>query len=214
MSPPLLCVVFKENQEKFLTSSANSVCIISILRLHSLYDASRSSDLTWDNAHSATWSCVEINVGISCASLPTLKACISRFFPRVFHTATHSAPGGIVHGASFPHQRRPSNHETWTHLPSGNDHKHMSRFTIGGSATKGFQDRKGGYVHSQISSQNGRCIHLENLGDGAHTPPLSDHGINVVTVVKQEVHESEGARDRKSESGSEKALFPTEGRGV
>src|SRR5271155_524357 len=53
----------------------------SILRLHSLYVISRSDDVTWDNVGAATWSSVELNVGIMCACLPTLRPLMNRLFP-------------------------------------------------------------------------------------------------------------------------------------
>jgi hypothetical protein len=65
------------------TNLANfcSGCITSILRLHSLYIISRSDDVTWDNVGAATWSSVELNVGIMCACLPPLKPLMNRLFP-------------------------------------------------------------------------------------------------------------------------------------
>jgi len=43
-----------------------------------------SKDVTFDNGPAAYWSSIEVNVGIICASLPTLKAFVSRFFPKFF----------------------------------------------------------------------------------------------------------------------------------
>lgn len=43
-----------------------------------------SKDVTYDNGPAAYWSSIEVNVGIICASLPTLKAFVSRFFPKFF----------------------------------------------------------------------------------------------------------------------------------
>ncbi|KAK5654027.1 hypothetical protein OQA88_7704 [Cercophora sp. LCS_1] len=48
-------------------------CIISIVRLFSLHKAINTTDPTWDNVPSAYWSIVELNCGILCASLPTLR---------------------------------------------------------------------------------------------------------------------------------------------
>jgi hypothetical protein len=47
-----------------------------------------STDITWDNPGTAIWSCVELNVGIICASLPALRALASRFFPTMFPSRT------------------------------------------------------------------------------------------------------------------------------
>ncbi|KAF2208670.1 hypothetical protein CERZMDRAFT_48687, partial [Cercospora zeae-maydis SCOH1-5] len=60
------------------------VCIISIMRLSALYAISMSNDVSWDNPLAAIWSSLEVNVGILCSCLPTLKGCITRYFPRLF----------------------------------------------------------------------------------------------------------------------------------
>ncbi|KAL1306841.1 hypothetical protein AAFC00_005497 [Neodothiora populina] len=58
------------------------VCVTSMVRLKALYTISNSQDVTWDNGSAAAWSSLEVNVGIVCASLPTLRKSISRFFPK------------------------------------------------------------------------------------------------------------------------------------
>jgi hypothetical protein len=63
-----------------------SVCIVSILRLQSLVAISNSSDPTYDNPPAATWSSVEINVGIICSCLPLLRPLLTRFLPNIFTT--------------------------------------------------------------------------------------------------------------------------------
>jgi hypothetical protein len=59
---------------------------VSILRLQSLYVISKSTDVTWDNPLAAIWSSTELNTGIICSCLPTLKGCLTRYFPKVFST--------------------------------------------------------------------------------------------------------------------------------
>jgi len=61
-----------------------SACVASIIRLHLLYQFETSTDLTWDGTGAATWSTVEINVGIICGSISTLRPLLSRFFPNLF----------------------------------------------------------------------------------------------------------------------------------
>jgi len=63
------------------------VCLISILRLQSLISIANSSDPTYDNTPAATWSSAELNVGIICSSLPTLRPLISRYLPSLFSAA-------------------------------------------------------------------------------------------------------------------------------
>ncbi|KAF2453666.1 hypothetical protein BDY21DRAFT_292640, partial [Lineolata rhizophorae] len=57
--------------------------VTSILRLYSLYIISRTQDMSWDNTDPAVWSNVELNIGIMCASLPTLRPLIALVFPRL-----------------------------------------------------------------------------------------------------------------------------------
>jgi hypothetical protein len=58
------------------------VCIISILRLHTLKVAVETTDPTWDDEAAATWSILELNTGIVCSCMPTLKPLVTRIIPR------------------------------------------------------------------------------------------------------------------------------------
>ena len=60
-----------------------SGCITSIIRLYSLYTVAHSTDYTWDNVGAATWSSIELNIGIICACLPTLKPVVNHLFPKL-----------------------------------------------------------------------------------------------------------------------------------
>ncbi|KAF2262370.1 hypothetical protein CC78DRAFT_582671 [Lojkania enalia] len=60
------------------------VCLISIIRLHSLVRISNSSDPTFDNPPAATLSAVETNVGIVCACLPSIRPLLSAILPAYF----------------------------------------------------------------------------------------------------------------------------------
>ncbi|KAF2184948.1 hypothetical protein K469DRAFT_577795 [Zopfia rhizophila CBS 207.26] len=79
--------------------------LASILRLHALYIVSISQDITWDNPGTATWSSMELNIGIICASLPTLRAFLAKLFPNTFRSTisrnregyrNSGPPGGVV----------------------------------------------------------------------------------------------------------------------
>jgi hypothetical protein len=61
----------------------DSAVITGILRLHALYVATISTDLTYDNIDAATWSAAELNVAIMCACVPALRPVISMIFPRL-----------------------------------------------------------------------------------------------------------------------------------
>lgn len=74
-------------------------CVTSVLRLRSLYVASVSTDLTYDNVGAATWSAVELNVGIICACLPMMKPLLVRLFPRLLaSTSLNSRPENAYYG--------------------------------------------------------------------------------------------------------------------
>ncbi|UNI13699.1 hypothetical protein JDV02_000420 [Purpureocillium takamizusanense] len=63
------------------------VTVVSILRLKLLVDfGSDSINPTWDNFQITCWSTVEMNVGIICVCLPSLRLMIIRTFPRVLNT--------------------------------------------------------------------------------------------------------------------------------
>jgi hypothetical protein len=72
----------------------HSVCIVSILRLQSLVAISNSTDPTYDNPPAATWSSVEINVGIICSCLPLLRPILTRFLPGGFTSRVRSVTTG------------------------------------------------------------------------------------------------------------------------
>ncbi|KAK2608306.1 hypothetical protein N8I77_006924 [Diaporthe amygdali] len=57
------------------------VTVVSILRLQSLMKYANSSNATWDNTSVAIWSTIELNVGIICTSLPTLRLLAVRVWP-------------------------------------------------------------------------------------------------------------------------------------
>ncbi|CAG8949283.1 hypothetical protein HYFRA_00004908 [Hymenoscyphus fraxineus] len=58
------------------------VTIVSCLRLKSLVKFTYSDNPTWDNFDVGLWSTIEINVGIFCACMPSLRLLV-RIFPRI-----------------------------------------------------------------------------------------------------------------------------------
>ncbi|KUI57320.1 hypothetical protein VP1G_04632 [Cytospora mali] len=63
-------------------------CIISVYRMQTLRVAAHTGDATWDNTNAAVWSYIELAIGVSAASLPTLKPLFARMFPRLFKSTT------------------------------------------------------------------------------------------------------------------------------
>ncbi|KAF2749001.1 hypothetical protein M011DRAFT_475753 [Sporormia fimetaria CBS 119925] len=61
-------------------------CFISLIRLTTLHKSIHTTDPFWDNAPTAYWSVVELNCGILCACLPTLRPLVQRILPRLVGT--------------------------------------------------------------------------------------------------------------------------------
>ncbi|PSR80164.1 hypothetical protein BD289DRAFT_441274 [Coniella lustricola] len=68
------------------------VTIISIVRLRTLITFSNSTNVTWDNLELSQWSDIEINVGVICACMPTLRLILVKAFPVL--GGSHRSAGG------------------------------------------------------------------------------------------------------------------------
>jgi hypothetical protein len=79
-----------------------STCAISLIRLSTLHRAINTKDPFWDNAPAAYWSVVELNCGIICACLPTLRPLIQKAVPNFWSTRNGTARSGTSnsHGLS------------------------------------------------------------------------------------------------------------------
>ncbi|EOO03146.1 putative cfem domain-containing protein [Phaeoacremonium minimum UCRPA7] len=64
------------------------VTVVSILRLQSLVHFANSLNPTWDNFDVSLWSATELNVGIICACMPSLRLMLVRLFPTLGSSAT------------------------------------------------------------------------------------------------------------------------------
>ncbi|KAL2865827.1 uncharacterized protein BJX67DRAFT_382510 [Aspergillus lucknowensis] len=76
------------------------VCTTSVVRLYTLIMLVRTTDRSRYNGLVATWSFVECNVAIVCASLPTFRQLIIRTFPRILPSCarnSHSSPKKQLH---------------------------------------------------------------------------------------------------------------------
>lgn len=74
------------NSGSTVTDVVSSVTVISILRLRSLVTFASSLNPTWDQVDVINWSNLELNIGIMCANLPTLRVILVRLFPKVLGT--------------------------------------------------------------------------------------------------------------------------------
>ncbi|KAI8649494.1 CFEM domain-containing protein [Fusarium keratoplasticum] len=69
------------------------VTVVSILRLQSLLHFANSNNPTWDQWFVAFWSIIEVNVGMICTCLPTLRLILVRLCPNIFGTADSAKYG-------------------------------------------------------------------------------------------------------------------------
>lgn len=96
--------------------------VISIIRLHSLITFANSANATWDDLKVSLWSTIEINVGIICACMPTLRLLLLKAFPRL--SATYRNMSGYYGGTNQTKnklgqsrttgQDGPGNKDVWT----------------------------------------------------------------------------------------------------
>ncbi|KZL78777.1 integral membrane protein [Colletotrichum tofieldiae] len=66
-------------------------CIISAFRIKTLRVAAQTEDPYWDNVDAATWSFLEVTIGILAACLPTLRPIFVTLLPRLFNGSTFQA---------------------------------------------------------------------------------------------------------------------------
>jgi len=79
-----------------LTKEKHSTCVISALRLEALYAETTSPDLDYNGGQAIIWSTLEVNIGIICSCLPTLKAPAARFLPRLWSSRQQTTPGSSI----------------------------------------------------------------------------------------------------------------------
>ncbi|KAL9614568.1 MAG: hypothetical protein Q9167_000937 [Letrouitia subvulpina] len=95
----------------------------SIVRLFSIQQGGKSTDVSWNTSYSTTWSAIEINVAIICACLPILRVPIQAVFPKLFgskkKSSTLSTPGNI-----------PSGQGAWSRISTSNS-KRQSQLVPG-----------------------------------------------------------------------------------
>ncbi|PVH76144.1 hypothetical protein DL98DRAFT_465509 [Cadophora sp. DSE1049] len=82
------------------------VTVVSIVRLQSLVKFSNSINPTWDYIAIGYWSTIEINVGIICACMPSIRLLLLRAFPRFMGT-TKDRSYAYSHNRSGANQKIP-----------------------------------------------------------------------------------------------------------
>lgn len=84
--------------------------VVSVIRLQALVTFGKSSNATWDNFPVSLWSTVEINVGIICTCMPTLRLLLVRLFPGLgagssYAKGYYHSSGGQVLSSKVTHGR-------------------------------------------------------------------------------------------------------------
>ncbi|KAL9111934.1 MAG: hypothetical protein Q9227_003784 [Pyrenula ochraceoflavens] len=198
------------------------VCITSILRLKSLYTASVSTDLTWDNVGAAAWSSVELNVAIICASLPMLKPLIVRMFPKLLGSTRRGA--GRSDERAYGYGYGTDRASRYQGGPSGASaamgYGNVSTVK-GGAEAAGWEFEKfGSSSGSSGKKDSGRGSGSSNVGVikgygpgakdleigravGGESPP---NQIKVMTSITTTTREVEDEGDRVSETSSERNM--------
>lgn len=64
----------------------SSVSLISLIRLKSVTFFANLINPTWDQWNVAWWSTMEVNIGIICTCLPTMRLILKRIFPKLLAT--------------------------------------------------------------------------------------------------------------------------------
>ncbi|KAG2416238.1 hypothetical protein HFD88_007431 [Aspergillus terreus] len=67
-------------------------CVVAIVRIVTMVPFMGSNDFTWYKVTLAKWCMVEINVGIICACLPTMRPLLMKSFPRIFSNIDSASP--------------------------------------------------------------------------------------------------------------------------
>lgn len=128
----------------------SSACIISILRLHTLHPSTTSSDPSWDKVPSAIFGIIEVNVGIACAAVVTLRPLFRVVQDRTKRDADPSTEAaGAIRFGNFPGRR---------HMMISDDG--LGLVTFGSDTTRVASACQCGHIESGVDV--GRCRHHGN----------------------------------------------------
>lgn len=103
-----------------------SVAVVSILRLRSLIKfGSNSLNPTWDFLDVGIWSVVEINVGLICVCLPSLRVLLVRIFPRLQGTTERYARSSKRSRSNKRASRLPLGHSARSQVDKSMSHPNV-----------------------------------------------------------------------------------------
>lgn len=116
-----ICMLWNVNMSRrtkislfFVLGLGCFVSACAVVRITYLDSYGKSGDWLWDTVHLATWSVIELNVGIVAGSLPSLRPLAKRFLGSVYGSGSRARN---YYGGGTSSKSRRSKH--WVALPSG-----------------------------------------------------------------------------------------------
>lgn len=165
----------------FSSNPLPSVTVISVIRLESLISFANSSNPTWDNLKVSQWSTIEVNVGIICACMPTLRLILLRMFPVLSSTTRKYGTNGSFVGDKY----------------SPGSRYHRSHVQAGGGGGSSSKASSGSHHHGQGGSRSGPgiityersyTVHYHDAADTSSQVRLQDldsKGFDVASTISE-----------------------------
>lgn len=156
--------------------------------------------MTWENPLAAIWSCVEINTGILCSCLPTLKACVTRIYPHMFSS--------VSRGNSENTPSSTANDESRPCTVGLKRRSKLSFDALGRGLTGKIEPTQSSTVSGNTDTSSTGDIEMKDFGTQTGHSHEWDRHIQVVTTLEQDVEKIGGSRSRpQSQIGGRRGLF-------
>ncbi|RDW84879.1 hypothetical protein BP6252_02469 [Coleophoma cylindrospora] len=110
-----------------ILTTGGFVCIVSIVRLKSLYDLMNSSDLTWATTPALMWCVIELNISIIGGCIPTMKPFLRKYLPNILGS---SSPQYGSHG--YGSRKRTGSYPLHSFDPSRSGKGTQNQVTVNG----------------------------------------------------------------------------------
>ncbi|KAJ0382942.1 hypothetical protein COL922a_011499 [Colletotrichum nupharicola] len=170
-------------------------CIISALRIRTLRVAADTKDPYWDNVDAATWSFLEVTIGILAACLPTLRPIFVSLLPRIFNGSSfHGESSGRPSRYANPYVQASHNDRATGPLyksqqpPSSSSTEglnHNEDIEMGAREAESSKDYTVTVTASRSKSPENKLNRLKSQRDSAERQVIGQ--IMTTTVVTQEV---------------------------
>lgn len=162
-------------------STTHSVTVVSIIRLQSLVNFANSANLTYDNWDVNLWSTLEVNTGIICACMPTIRQILAWYFPKVFGSGTRPGryyPGRGDREVNSSYERAVQGRHHHQHHRNHNHHHHNHHLNnlglkIHASRGLGSESRTGLTTWGDLSTLNSPSPTLKSGHTHLHMPSPS-----------------------------------------